>query len=298
VEGMASKFKNGKFIDNADDYKNFDEAFPNEDLNKLRNESQYKELVDELPVVDNINWTNVNITAQSEGNTYKVVFDRKNPYIAADASFEIIEIIPKGNGRFSGRIRNRETFEIHDAEFFLVTQTGNFVTELTQTIKNHLKYGEIKITLKNSSTGDIISTSVRKPIDPPISVPSSGVNVSVDVSGIHFENALQTGLIEEVINTRALVKTLPSGEQVFKSRIKVFVQEMNNGQGGWKTVTNEKTWWPSSWSEQKVWEKISEAFNNKVNVQGAKWHGTTADGVKIEMYLDSNNNISTAYIIP
>lgn len=175
---------------------------------------------------------------------------------------------------------------------------SNIVTELTQTTKNHLKYGEIKIIIKNSSTGDIISTSVRKPIDPPISVPSSGVNVSVDVSGIHFENALKTGLIEEVANTRNLVKTLPSGEQIFKSKIKVFVQEINNGQGGWKTVANEKTWWPSVWNDQKVWEKISEAFSNKVNIQGSKWHGTTVDGVKIEMYLDVSGNISTAYLIP
>jgi hypothetical protein len=176
--------------------------------------------------------------------------------------------------------------------------SGGNVVELTQTAKNHLKYGEIKISLKNSLTGEPISTTVRKPIDPPILVPNSGVNVSVDVSGIHFENALQIGLIEEIYNSKALVTTLFSGEKVYKSKIKVFIQEINNGQGGWKTVANEKTWWPSSWSEQKVWEKISEAFNNKVIDKGSRWHGTTSDGTKIEMYIDVNGNISTAYIIP
>jgi Bacterial EndoU nuclease len=70
------------------------------------------------------------------------------------------------------------------------------------------------------------------------------------------------------------------------------------GGGIWKIISDEKTWWPSSWNELKVWTKISEAFNNKVIVQGPKWYGTTSGGIYIEMYIDNLGDITTAYIIP
>ena len=102
-------------------------------------------------------------------------------------------------------------------------------------------------------------------------------------------------MIEE-IGVAKLEFTLPTGEKIYKSKIKVFVQEVNNGQGGWKTVTKEKTWWPTEWSDEKIWEKISEAFKNKIE-DGNGYVGTTSDGIKINIFTDTIGEISTAYII-
>ena len=54
---------------------------------------------------------------------------------------------------------------------------GNIVSELTEKSKNHIKYGDVTIKIKNSQTGEVISETTRKVADPPISVPTSGVNV-------------------------------------------------------------------------------------------------------------------------
>ena len=172
------------------------------------------------------------------------------------------------------------------------------VLELTVSAKNHIKYGDVKITIMNSQTGDIISQTTRKVTDPPINVPTTGVNVQFNVTGIHFEDILTPGLVEEVAGTRTLVTTLQDGTEVFQSKIKVWVSEANNGQGIWKVLGDEKTWWPSSWTEDKIWSQVSQAFNNKTNQYSNLYHGISNDGTKIALRLDDLGNIKTAYIIP
>ena len=91
-------------------------------------------------------------------------------------------------------------------------------------------------------------------------------------------------------------QTLPDGTPLYKSEIKVFVQEDANGRGDWKKVKNYKTWWPSTWDEDKIWKKIAEASNNIIEIEGNRLQGLTSEGIKIEMRLDKMANISTAYI--
>ncbi|HEY8934781.1 MAG TPA: EndoU domain-containing protein, partial [Cyclobacteriaceae bacterium] len=219
--------------------------------------------------------------------------------IASVGNKQWYELTP-GNGTRQAAVKPRAPANLEES--FVELGSGvkqvKIVQELTRTARDHIRFGEVKITVKNSNTGEIISTYVRRPQDLPVNVPKSGVSISVDVSGIHFESTLKQGLIEELPGTRSLLLKLSTGEQVFKSKIKVFVQEGNNGSGIWKSISSDKTWWPSSWSEQTVWGKISEAFSNKKNISGTKWHGTTVAGEKIEMYLDSQGNIMSAYIIP
>jgi hypothetical protein len=43
--------------------------------------------------------------------------------------------------------------------------------------------------------------------------------------------------------------------------------------------------------------KISEAFNNKTNIDYNRYLGVANDGTKIEMRLDNLGNISTGYIV-
>jgi len=124
-----------------------------------------------------------------------------------------------------------------------------------------------------------------------------GANIQIDVSGFHFENMLKPGLIEEIPGTRKLVTKLSTGEEIYKAKIRVFVQEGNNGKGIWKTLDGEKTLWPASWNDEKIWNTILEAYKNKKIARASRYEGITSDGIKVEMYLDKNLNINTAYII-
>ena len=54
---------------------------------------------------------------------------------------------------------------------------------------------------------------------------SKGANIEFKVSGFHFEKGFKPRLIEEVPGTRQLVTKLPTGEKIYKVKVRVFVQE-------------------------------------------------------------------------
>uniref|UniRef100_A0A7U3YGC7 Bacterial EndoU nuclease domain-containing protein n=1 Tax=Geobacillus sp. (strain Y4.1MC1) TaxID=581103 RepID=A0A7U3YGC7_GEOS0 len=55
------------------------------------------------------------------------------------------------------------------------------------------------------------------------------------------------------------------------------------------------TFFPKDWSRVDVLNAIKEAYENKTQLRGNKYIGTTSSGMRIEMYLDSMGKIITAY---
>jgi hypothetical protein len=55
------------------------------------------------------------------------------------------------------------------------------------------------------------------------------------------------------------------------------------------------TFFPKDWNRIKVLNSIKEAYGNKINVTRNKFRGTTSNGMEIEMYLDAQGKIITAY---
>jgi hypothetical protein len=76
----------------------------------------------------------------------------------------------------------------------------------------------------------------------------------------------------------------PNQFGVYKAKVEVNgIPKISNG--------GESTFFPKDWSPQKVVDSINEAFENKQFVEGTKnkFRGLTADGLKIEMYIDGLN---------
>ena len=72
-----------------------------------------------------------------------------------------------------------------------------------------------------------------------------------------------------------------------------------------KAKSNPSTFFPKSWSAQKVIDAINEAYNiicadkAKALVQGSRntYSAVLKNGMEIQMYLDSANKIISAYPI-
>ncbi len=52
---------------------------------------------------------------------------------------------------------------------------------------------------------------------------------------------------------------------------------------------------PKSWTPQQVVDSINETFSNKVFLNGNTYEGTLANGMKIQMYIDSAGKIISAF---
>lgn len=68
---------------------------------------------------------------------------------------------------------------------------------------------------------------------------------------------------------------------------------------GIKKITNNgySTFFPADMSPQQVVDAINEAYNNKKYSQGNTYSGVTGGGIKINMYIDGNGKIISAYPI-
>ena len=71
--------------------------------------------------------------------------------------------------------------------------------------------------------------------------------------------------------------------------------EPYSNNGGWKTKTDKSTFFPDSWSTEKIQAEIAHAFKNKIPDGGNKFFGFTTGDKKITMYLDEAGNIKTAF---
>ena len=77
---------------------------------------------------------------------------------------------------------------------------------------------------------------------------------------------------------------------VFTAKVKVSGKKKNGF----------STFYPEEWTPQQVVDAINEAYayalNDKSNPHGSLWIGYSGD-LEIDMYLDSNKKITTAYPI-
>ncbi len=95
------------------------------------------------------------------------------------------------------------------------------------------------------------------------------------------------------IHTRASGDYYKASVQIYNSDLAGF-----NINGGWKTKDKYRgfssTFFPDSWSKQKVQEMISYAYANKRFIRGNTWKGEMLDGVEIVFHIDGDI-IKTAY---
>ena len=79
---------------------------------------------------------------------------------------------------------------------------------------------------------------------------------------------------------------------------KVYV-DIKDDYGNWVPKTAPSSFFPRTWSEQKILMEIENAFNNKIFVSGNTWKGLSSEGIEIRMFLktDGSNHIISAFPI-
>ena len=55
-----------------------------------------------------------------------------------------------------------------------------------------------------------------------------------------------------------------------------------------KANKGESTFFPLSWSEQRIAYEVTEAFKGKAMIGGNQWEGVTPSGIKIRGYINPN----------
>ena len=82
-------------------------------------------------------------------------------------------------------------------------------------------------------------------------------------------------------------ESLPNANGVYTANI-----EVNS------VVKNaQSSFFPKDWTPQQIVDSINEAYSNKVYMVGNKYSGITSSGIEIEMFLDVNGEIISAYPI-
>jgi hypothetical protein len=92
-------------------------------INASKSVQSFTKWFDELAEID---WARVSMKATKDGKVYKLVINKTNPYLVADASYDIVSLTSTGNGKIIGKVKNRETGVVHDAEFSLVVNNAEW----------------------------------------------------------------------------------------------------------------------------------------------------------------------------
>jgi hypothetical protein len=57
----------------------------------------------------------------------------------------------------------------------------------------------------------------------------------------------------------------------------------------------DSSFFPKDWNRAEVLKAIDEAYQSKKRIRSNKYWGLTSSGIKIEMYLNKDGSIATAY---
>jgi hypothetical protein len=121
-----------------------------------------------------------------------------------------------------------------------------------------------------------------------------------DAKGVHHKEALQSfgsgGKGRIVAGTE--VDVGPQGLGYYKAKVEVYNPEFPNN-GGWKVKDSKggkSTFFPDSWTKQKLQEELAFAFESKIYQKNNIWHGKMSDGIKVQFHID-NGIIKTAFPI-
>ena len=88
----------------------------------------------------------------------------------------------------------------------------------------------------------------------------------------------------------------PNKNGVYEAKVEIY----NSNTGQWQEKGPYTTMFPDSWSESRIKQEISGAwnssdFNSQITKNGTEWSGTSPSGIKIKGYI--KNNGTTAYPI-
>lgn len=86
-------------------------------------------------------------------------------------------------------------------------------------------------------------------------------------------------------------ETTPNSHGVYEAQVEVngVPKSGNNG---------VSSFFPKNMSAQQVVDGINEAYANKVHLTGNTYRGTTASGMTVDIYIDSNGQIISAFPQP
>ncbi|WFQ81399.1 EndoU domain-containing protein [Xenorhabdus sp. SF857] len=85
----------------------------------------------------------------------------------------------------------------------------------------------------------------------------------------------------------------PNSQGIYTGKVEI--RDANTGE--WIAKARESSFYPKSWSPQKVIDEIKGAYQNATIHPNGKWSGTSPNGIKIEGWLDASGKINTAYPI-
>ena len=101
--------------------------------------------------------------------------------------------------------------------------------------------------------------------------------------GFHYEGVITAkGKIIEG------TKSIPDNVGIYTGKVEINgVQKIANG--------GMSTFFPENWKAQDVVNAINEAYINKTFVRGNTYVGISSTGMKIEMFINPNGKIISAY---
>ncbi|WXG15183.1 EndoU domain-containing protein [Xenorhabdus griffiniae] len=135
----------------------------------------------------------------------------------------------------------------------------------------------------------LLKKSSKKPV-PPINdehVFHGEVNRRGNAVGFHHEG-------DHHGKARIVQMTNPPNSQgIYTGKVEI----RNAKTGQWIPKERESSFYPESWSQQKVLDEIKGAYQNATIQPNGKWSGKAPSGIRIEGWLDASGKINTAYPI-
>ena len=92
------------------------------------------------------------------------------------------------------------------------------------------------------------------------------------------------------------IKIKDLGDGFYQAKVEKRIPGFVNKDGtDWKVKKQASTFFPDSWSRERVQAEIAHAYNNRKFNEGTEYEGFTSTGRKVIMQIDSQGNINTAF---
>ena len=82
-------------------------------------------------------------------------------------------------------------------------------------------------------------------------------------------------------------ESLPNAKGVYTAQVEVDSVVKNA----------QSSFFPKEYTPQQIVDSINEAYTTRTYIRGNRYSGTTSGGIEVEMFLDVNNEIISAYPI-
>jgi hypothetical protein len=169
----------------------------------------------------------------------------------------------------------------------------------------HISFANIKITVKDGNaniTGKNEEFKYSRLSNKKVDIQAErGKSYQAEVTGVHTIDAIDYKTVTDIDpitkkSTKEIIGTLPTGEDVYKATIWVYVPELKNStpSGGWIKKANESTLFPKSWKMPKIKAVVYEASQNIIKADGNQFTGETADGIRIRIIINDPKKLNFA----